>query len=84
LIFLLPPDLQSAVIHKVARTLNPKGKFLFTSPEPAVTWKDSLTDRESISLGAERYRQLLKAEGLILEGEQTDEGENHYYLLSKP
>jgi 2-polyprenyl-3-methyl-5-hydroxy-6-metoxy-1,4-benzoquinol methylase len=84
LLFLLPPDVQPAVIHKVAQALNPKGKFLFTSTEQPVTWKDSLTDRESISLGAERYRQILKAEGLALVGEQSDEGENHYYLSLKP
>jgi hypothetical protein len=49
-----------------------------------VTWLDALTGRESISLGAESYQQILSAEGLVLVGEQADEGNNHYYLVSKP
>jgi 2-polyprenyl-3-methyl-5-hydroxy-6-metoxy-1,4-benzoquinol methylase len=84
LMFLLPADVQSAVIGKVAGALNPSGKFLFTSPKEPVTWRDALTGRESISLGAEAYQQILRAEGLVLVGEQLDEGGNHYYLVSKP
>ena len=83
LMFLLPPDVQSAVIRKIARALNPSGRFLFTSPKEAATWRDALTGRESISLGAERYRQILHTENLVLLGEQSDEGDNHYYLASK-
>lgn len=84
LLFLLPADLQSAVVHKVAKGLNPSGNFLFTSPREAVQWQDALTGRESVSLGAGRYRQLLQAEGLILVGEASDEGDNYYYLARKP
>lgn len=84
LLFLLPPEVQSAVIRKIARALNPGGKFLFTSPKEAVTWRDALTRRESVSLGAKRYKQILHTEGLVLVGEQSDEGDNHYYLASKP
>lgn len=84
LMFLLPRDVQSAVIRKIARALNPSGKFLFTSPKEAVTWRDALTGRESLSLGAERYQQILHTEGLVLVGEQSDEGDNHYYLVSQP
>ena len=65
LMFLLPTDIQIVVIRKVAKALNPRGKFLFTSPAQAVTWHDSLTGRESISLGDERYEQTLGAEGLV-------------------
>lgn len=84
LMFLLTPDQQAALIQRVAGLLNPGGKFLFTSTEQEARWMDSLTDRESISLGAARYRQLIAEAGLELEGEAKDEGENHYFFLAKP
>lgn len=84
LIFLLPADIQAALIGKVAKALKPGGKFLFTAPEKAVTWQDSLTGRESNSLGAEEYRRILLSEGFVLGGGGSDEGDNHYYLASKP
>jgi len=84
LMFLLTPDLQVTVIGKVARALNPGGKFLFTSLAKAHTWNDSLTQRLSISLGADEYKRLLRAAGLSLDGETEDEGENHYYLAARP
>jgi SAM-dependent methyltransferase len=43
LLFLMPPGIQATVIGKVAKALNPFGKFLFTAPQEAVTWEDSLT-----------------------------------------
>jgi hypothetical protein len=49
--------------HVVAQALNPNGRFLFTSPEERCTSHDLLTDRESVSLGANRYLELLHAEG---------------------
>jgi 2-polyprenyl-3-methyl-5-hydroxy-6-metoxy-1,4-benzoquinol methylase len=84
LMFLLAVDVQTLVIRKVAQALHPGGKFLFTSPKECCTWKDLQTGRESISLGAEAYHQILRAEGLVLDGEQIDGGGNHYYLASKP
>jgi SAM-dependent methyltransferase len=84
LMFLLPPDTQTTLIGKVARALNPGGKFLFTFTHEAATWSDSLTGRISISLGAERYQQILRTEGLVVVGETVDEGENYYYFVSKP
>jgi len=83
LIFLLAPELQRHVIHQVAKSLKPQGKFLFTAPEQAHMWIDVLTRRKSFSLGRDRYLQLLTENGLALDGEQTDEGDNHYYLSSK-
>jgi 2-polyprenyl-3-methyl-5-hydroxy-6-metoxy-1,4-benzoquinol methylase len=83
LMFLIPADTQSLVIHKVARALNPNGRFLFTSPKEIVKWRDALTDRESLSLGAKRYHEILDAEGLDVVGERSDEGGNYYYLASK-
>jgi 2-polyprenyl-3-methyl-5-hydroxy-6-metoxy-1,4-benzoquinol methylase len=84
LMFLLPLDVQAVVIRKVAKALNPGGKFLFTSPKECCTWKDLQTGRESISPGAEAYHKILRAEGLVLDGEKIDGGNNHYYLTSKP
>jgi 2-polyprenyl-3-methyl-5-hydroxy-6-metoxy-1,4-benzoquinol methylase len=84
LMFLLTPEVQPAVIHKIAAALNPKGRFLFTSPKDPVTWYDSITNCMSISLGAVQYRRLLQAEDLTLTGEDSDEGENHYYFAVKP
>src|ERR1700693_2625760 len=81
LMFLLSPDVQTAVIRKVARALNCGGKFVFTSPREAVTWTDVLTRRESISLGFQAYQEILLAEGLVLTGEQCDEGEEQYDLV---
>jgi len=84
LMFLLSPGIQALVIRKIARALKRGGKFIFTSPREAVTWIDVLTKRESTSLGFQAYQDILLAEGLVLSGEQSDEGENHYYLVSKP
>ncbi len=84
LMFLLSPDLQVSVLRKVARALNPGGQFLFTSPKDAVGWEDSLTRLASVSLGSERYEEILRAYGLHLEGESVDEGQNHYYFFAKP
>ena len=83
LLFLLPADVQAHVIGKVARALTTGGRFLFTAPELALTWTDVMTKRQSVSLGRERYLELLHAEGLELVGERSDEGENHYYLTRK-
>jgi SAM-dependent methyltransferase len=83
LMFLLPPEAQELVIAKAARALNPGGRFLFTSTKQAMTWNDSLTGRESVSLGAEAYRRMLQAQGPTLEPELLDEGEHQYYLASK-
>ena len=84
LIFLLPVESQHLLIRKVAKVLEPGGKFLFTASREPQTWRDSLRDVESISLGAEKYEQLLNAEGLIVTGHAMDEGENYYYFVSKP
>jgi len=84
LMFLFPSDTQARVIRKVATALKPAGSFLFTSPRDVVAWNDAITGRQSISLGVEGYERILRGEGLILLGEQVDEGGNHYYLVSKP
>ena len=83
LVFLLPAGTQAVVLHKIANALRPGGRFLFTSPEQPVTWRDALTGRESISLGRERYQQILNAASLVLLGEGVDEGDNHYYFSER-
>lgn len=84
LIFLLAPDVQATLIHKVAFALKQEGRFLFTAPHQACEWQDSLTGRKSVSLGSDTYRKLIESEGLTLVGETEDEGQNHYYFARKP
>ena len=83
LLFLLSEDAQALVIAKVARTLEPGGRFLFTAPRQACSWRDAQTGQPSRSLGAAHYERLLAAGGLRLLGTATDEGENHYYFARK-
>lgn len=84
LMFLLAPETQAMLIRKVAATLKPGGRFLFTAPRQACAWRDSLTGQTSVSLGAGAYRELLEAEGFVLAGETEDEGQNHYYFATLP
>ena len=84
LMFLLAPDVQAVLIHKVALALQPGGRFLFTAPHQACEWLDNLTGQKSVSLGADRYRKIVESEGLALVGETEDEGQNHYYFACKP
>lgn len=79
LMFLLPPDTQRQLIHKVARVLEPGGRFLFTSPWQPCAWNDVLTGRESRSLGDEAYRAMFAEAGLTLVDAFADEGDNHHY-----
>jgi 2-polyprenyl-3-methyl-5-hydroxy-6-metoxy-1,4-benzoquinol methylase len=79
LLFLLPVARQEEVLRRMAAALAPSGSFLFTAPAEACTWSDLSTGRASRSLGAGRYRALVRAAGLTLRGEWDDEGGNHYY-----
>jgi SAM-dependent methyltransferase len=83
LLFLLEPAAQSLVIEKVARALEPQGRFLFTAHRQPLEWLDAMTGRRSQSLGAHRYEQLLRDAGLTWVAEAEDEGENHYYFVEK-
>ena len=58
-------------------------RFLFTSPEKVLTLNDSVTDRESVSLGAAEYDNILSVAGFELQAEYEDEGQNHYYDAEK-
>lgn len=84
LMFLLAPDVQAALIHKVALALKPGGGFLFTAPHQACEWLDNLTGQKSVSLGSDTYRKIVASEGLAPVGEDEDEGRNHYYFVCKP
>lgn len=79
LMFLLPEDNQRVVIERVSQALYPGGHFLFTAPRHACQWNDNLTGRPSLSLGEERYRQLLASAGCRLVGDYVDEGSNYYF-----
>ena len=83
LLFLLTAELQEILIGRIGRALNRGGTFLFTAPLEAVTWPDALTGRESVSLGREGYKEIFHRQDLTLMGERFDEGNNHYYLVSR-
>jgi SAM-dependent methyltransferase len=83
LVFLLSPEDQRGLIAKVAAVLEPAGRFLFTAPRQDCEWRDLITGRQSVSLGADGYRNLLSAAGLRLMNEADDEGDNHYYFAVK-
>src|SRR5690606_30929165 len=83
LLFLLRPEAQALVIEKVARALNPGGRFLFTAPKEPLEWLDAMTDRRSQSLGAVTYERLLRNAGLTWVEEAEDEGGNHYYFVER-
>lgn len=81
LLFLLPEHAQIELIEKVAKALQPNGRFLFTAPIEVHQWQDVLTGTNSVSLGRDAYLQIGQMCGLELEGEWFDEGENHYYAF---
>lgn len=83
LLFLLDAAAQAQVIHKVAHALTPRGRFLFTAPREPLEWLDSMTGRQSQSLGAHAYERLLRDAGLAWVADALDEGGNHYYFVEK-
>jgi len=83
LMFLLSPDDQRQLIHRIADILVPGGHLLFTSPAQPMTWNDVMTGLQSRSLGAEEYRRLLQTVGLYVTSEYDDEGQNHYFDIRK-
>ena len=83
LLFLLTPEAQALVIEKVARALDPGGRFLFTAPKQRHEWSDAMTGRQSRSLGASTYERLLSDAGLTWVAEAQDEGDNFYYFVER-
>ena len=83
LLFLLDPAAQALVIEKVARALEPQGRFLFTAPREPLKWLDGMTGGPSQSLGERTYERLLRDAGLTRVADTQDEGGNHYYFVEK-
>jgi cyclopropane fatty-acyl-phospholipid synthase-like methyltransferase len=82
LIFLLPPDEQTALIHKVAKALSSRGRFLFTAPVETGQWRDLNTGIQCESLGHARYEAALAAAGFRVVSSCHDHGGNHHYDVS--
>lgn len=83
LIFLLSAEDQHRLIRRFSQILVPGGRLLFTAPAVPATWIDIMTDLESVSLGAEKYRELLTDVGIPVTQEYEDEGQNHYFEARK-
>jgi len=79
LMFLLKAEDQHRLIRRFAEILVPGGRLLFTSTAKPAVWNDAMTGLESISLGAEQYRELLRAAGISVANEYKDMGESHYF-----
>jgi 2-polyprenyl-3-methyl-5-hydroxy-6-metoxy-1,4-benzoquinol methylase len=84
LIFLLAETDQRSVLRRAADALRPHGRLVFTAPKEALTWKDSITEMPSLSLGATVYEALLRDLGLDVSSGAIDEGANCYYEGIKP
>jgi SAM-dependent methyltransferase len=83
LLFLLSESDQIALISRVAEILVPRGRFLFMAPIQIGIWKDLNTGLECLSLGQERYGELLRNAGFRIVVTYTDKGENNYYDAEK-
>lgn len=83
LIFLLPEQGQIDVIRKIGSALNLGGKLLFTAPKQFGQWDDLLTGKRSLSLGADKYREILVEASLKPINEYTDKGGAIYYEAEK-
>lgn len=84
LVFLLDGGEQRQLMGNVASVLEPGGRFLFSAPREVCEWRDTLTGRISISLGAAAYAAHLATAGLTLIQCRSDEGGNNYYEAVKP
>jgi 2-polyprenyl-3-methyl-5-hydroxy-6-metoxy-1,4-benzoquinol methylase len=83
LMFLLPAELQQRVIANIARVVDRHGHFLFTSPNQPCSWMDGMTGLPSLSLGHDAYVRELERNGMVLVGNDEDEGQNYYYFAQK-
>lgn len=83
LIFLLPEETQRRLVPRIAATLKPGGRLLFSAPQVQCTWNDVLTGLRSVSLGAAEYRRLLGEAGLTPLNSHLDEGGSHYFEAQK-
>jgi SAM-dependent methyltransferase len=83
LLFLLPENDQLALIERVARILEPGGRFLFTAPIEIGEWNDLNTGIVCHSLGRIRYESCLNAAGFRIVSTFSDKGENNYYDVER-
>lgn len=84
LVFLLDAADQRKLLGNVASALEPGGRFLFSAPREVCEWKDTLTNRASVSLGEDAYAEHLDRVGLSLDHCLSDEGGNNHYEAVKP
>lgn len=84
LVFLLDATDQRKLLSNVASSLEPGGRFLFSAPREVCEWKDTLTNRASLSLGEDAYAEHLARVGLSLNHCISDEGGNNHYEAMKP
>ncbi|MFK7862613.1 MAG: class I SAM-dependent methyltransferase [Pseudohongiellaceae bacterium] len=83
LVFLLSRSSQILLLEKVSQALETEGKFLFTAPVERGSWSDTITGRESISLGIDEYEKQLGLAGLKLSKAFVDQYGNNYYGCEK-
>jgi cyclopropane fatty-acyl-phospholipid synthase-like methyltransferase len=83
LIFLLSEREQANLISRVSEILEPGGKFLLMAPTQTGTWSDMNTGHECVSLGQDRYSELMTKAGLRVVETYMDVGNNHYYDAEK-
>ena len=83
LLFLLPENEQVSVIKRISDIVLPGGKFLFTAPIQIGTWRDITTGIESLSLGQQRYTEILKDAGFQIINTYYDKGKNNHYDTEK-
>ena len=83
LVFLLAEQEQRALIRRVADSLVPGGRFLFTAPAEIHHWEDLTTGHACQSLGQGQYSALLQECGCRLVGQYDDDGNNNYYDAQK-
>jgi cyclopropane fatty-acyl-phospholipid synthase-like methyltransferase len=83
LLFLLSEETQVMLLKKAANSLAQNGKLLFTSPVIETRWNDVMTGQQSISLGSEKYEEILSESGVVLLSGFEDEGNNYYFNAVK-
>lgn len=83
LMFLLPPDTQETVLLRMASAVAPGGRILFSAPRQPYQWIDTLTGRESRSLGSEAYEGIMASAGWRLDTSYADDGGSHYFGFTR-
>ena len=82
-LFLLPEHEQAIAIKRVSDILLPGGKFLFTAPVETGSWQDMNTGIDCISLGYDKYTEILQDSGFLIKSTFEDQGKNNYFEVEK-